>query len=192
MAFNRLAHRSDPRSKAGTRGHSPSRSPVSLSVTGNGGVQFGVEVDPRTLGQLSRSSGITLLEAHTVPLEASYNGFGNLSDQAQARLLSQENLRLREALSASRTHRVSRTLAGAQFGTRPKTPELGTIGASSMRPGSRGRNEIELAHDQMLNLGRAWMADSAGLPGVEELFKQKPLHAKRPGGSYGLLQPLRS
>lgn len=41
---------------------------------------------------------------------------------------------------------------------------------------------LELAHEQMINLGRAYMCDKEGLPDMESWQSLKPLHRRKPGG----------
>ena len=212
------------------------KTPVSLSVLGAGGVQYGLELRPGDLLDIGQSNGIRLLDcresANVERALVPQNNIGrvNLNSRARAELLSEENARLRDALAAARTHPVSRTLAGAQFG-RARSPDasrpghssggvgvpgrpgsrgggtagspIGSPGAGGRRPGSRdggrpgsrgglnGRalasaglasSELELAHDQMVNLGRAYLCDSEGLPDMEGWQSLKPLHRRRPGG----------
>ena len=100
-------------------------------------------------------------------------------------------VRLREALNASRSHPLARTLTASQFGSgllRAKTPD------GTRRPGSRGRasprerTELETAHDQMVSLGRAWATDTTGLPSMESLRAVAPklLHKRKEVGAYGM------
>ena len=150
--------------------------PVHLSVLGTSGVQQSVELTMEqlgTLGEKTREQGILLLDNQLPPIGDAMSGcFEHLNAVALSEALIEENKKLRSALQRTRSL-PAKPLKGGQFRSTEtasgrRTMRIPRTQAAMERAPAHTLwqdlpSEEATAHDRMINLGRAWSADSEAL-----------------------------
>lgn len=151
-------------------------SPVQLSVLGPGGVQQSLEVSMaqlQSLGEKGAAAGILLLDQQIPNVGDSMSGaFEHLNQKALSETLTEENKALRAALRRTRSL-PGKQLKGGQFRSTSEASSRRTMkiqhteSAAARAPENtrwlEPRPEEVMAHDRMVNLGRAWSTDGDAL-----------------------------